>query len=677
MPRAQLPLLAAAVYAALHAGVAVAQTAAPAPDDLSEVIVKGQALHPEDSAFSATVLDGPEIRELARSNTDQLFREVPGMAVRDFQLAGVASAIVIRGFGNGGHGGDLGAVIDGISLNEAMSHADGYVDLNVVTPLEIDGFTVYKGPISALYGNFNRGGLVAIETRKTGDYREADLAAGSFGTVDAQGAYGVGFGDRQQVNLAAQLFRSDGFRPQSDTKRGTFSGRWGFQLGSSAQAALSARYHHSDSNSASYLLRSQFLADRDGIDPRVQNDGADKDFLTVRGDLNFSLSPTLKLLTYAYTTQQDFTRWYTRPVSLTTWRQREESYDRAVYGVGTSLNGEWSLSMTTLKYVAGVESLRESTEYEFYDGLNRRQRVSAALNNRDTSLNSLSAFAEVQAPLHPLAQLSLGLRADTFTGGCKLRGPETGTDPCGSLNDPEHVSPKLGLRSQVAPWLQLRGSWAEGFALPNNFVKYSVGGQPLNENVFRQTEVGARLAPSELFDLDVAAYRLTSTGEVRTVMPGVFENFGSTLRRGLEASASWKPIESLRFRAVYGATQTRVTVNADATLLNKRIPTVPVNTSTLEAFYAPTGGFGLDAAYRFVGGYFIDALNTARAESFSLLDLGASYRGTGAIPYRAYLRVENVSDRRYATSELFFSGNQRAVAPGAPRSFRIGVQVNL
>ncbi|RYG80254.1 TonB-dependent receptor, partial [bacterium] len=505
------------------ASAVFAQAAAPAPEALSEVIVKGQALRPEDSVFSATSLDGVEIRDLARSNTDQLFREVPGMAVRDFQLAGVASAIVIRGFGNGGHGGDLGAVIDGISLNEAMSHADGYVDLNVVTPLEIEGFTVYKGPISALYGNFNRGGLVAIETRKTGTYREADAAVGSFGTVDLQAALGTGIGDRQQLNLAAQLFGSDGFRPQSQTRRGTLSGRYGVELSPAVQLALSGRYHHADSDSASYLLRSQFLVDRDGIDPRVQNDGADKDFLTVRGDVNVALTPDLKLLTYVYTTQQDFTRWYTRPVSATTWRQREESYDRSVFGIGTSLNGERSVASTTLKYVAGVETLRESTDYAFYDGLNRRQRVAAALNDRDTRLDSLSAFAEIQAPLHPLAQLSAGLRADRFTGGCERLGPETGSDPCDSLNDPKHVSPKFGMRSQWAPWLQMRASWAEGFALPNNFVKYSVGGQPLGENVFRQTEIGARIAPSDAFDLDIAAYRLLSTGEVRTVAPGQFE----------------------------------------------------------------------------------------------------------------------------------------------------------
>ena len=47
------------------------------------------------------------------------------MPVRDFGLGGVANSIITRGFGNGGQGGDLGAVMGGIPLNEAMSHGDG------------------------------------------------------------------------------------------------------------------------------------------------------------------------------------------------------------------------------------------------------------------------------------------------------------------------------------------------------------------------------------------------------------------------------------------------------------------------------------------------------------------------------------------------------------------------
>lgn len=654
---------------------AVAETS-PGDASIDEVIVKGQLLRPDDSAFSATVLDNATIRAQALPDVDDLFRFVPGMVVRDLQLGSVASNIVIRGFGSGGHGGDLGAVIDGIPLNEAMSHADGYVDLNAVVPLEIESFTVFKGPVSALYGNYNRGGLVDIQTRKTGDYAETDLGLGSYDTTDLQAAYGAKLGETQQVNFAGQLFSTDSYRPQSETKRGTFSGRWSANVTPALQVALSSRYLQSESDSASYLTAAQFESNPSGIDPNTQNDGADKEFLTVRGDVNYQIDSDLKLLTFAYATQQDFTRWFSRPVSTTAWRQREETYDRSVFGAGTSLNAITALASIPVSYVAGVETFRESTEYKFFDGLDRRRRVNPAQSNRETELNSVSAFAEARVNVHPLAQLSLGVRADRFTGGCELRGAETGTDPCGSLNKAEHASPKLGVHSQVTDWLQLRASWAEGFALPNGFVKYALGGQPLNENIFRQTEIGARFVAAEAFEFDVAGYRLKSTGEVRTVAPGVFENYGATLREGIEASARWMPIESFELRAVYGLTDTEVEQNADARLLGLSVPGVPETSGSLEATYRPFTDWSVNAFWRYVGEYEVDALNTVQAESYDLLDLGVSYTHRGERNYRMYARLDNVTDEKYATS-VSVIGGQSLFAPGAPRTVRAGIQFDF
>lgn len=643
---------------------------------IDEVVVKGQLLRPDDSAFSATVLDNVAIREQGLADVDDLFRLVPGMVVRDLQLGSVASNIVIRGFGSGGHGGDLGAVIDGIPLNEAMSHADGYVDLNAVVPLEIESFTVFKGPVSALYGNYNRGGLVDIQTRKSGDYAETDLSLGSYDTMDLQAAYGAKLGDNQQINLAGQLFSTDSYRPQSETQRGTFSGRWSANLTPALQLALSSRYLQSESDSASYLTQSQFLSNPRGIDPNTQNDGADKEFLTVRGDVNYQISNDLKLLTFAYTTQQDFTRWFSRPVSATAWRQREETYDRSVFGAGTSLNGVSTLASLPVSYIAGVETFRESTEYKFFDGLDRRRRVNPAQSNRETELNSTSAFAEARATVHPLAHVSLGLRADRFTGGCELRGSETGTDPCGALNQAEHVSPKVGLHSHVTDWLQLRASWAEGFALPNGFVKYAVGGQPLDENVFRQTEIGMRIAAAETFEFDIAGYRMKSTGEVRTVAPGVYENYGATLREGIEASARWMPVESFELSAVYGVTDTEVEENGDARLLGLSVPGVPETSGSLEATFRPFADWSVNAFWRYVGEYEVDALNTLQAENYDLLDLGVSYTHRGERNYRVYARLDNLTDEKYATS-VSVIGGQLLFAPGAPRTVRAGIQFDF
>src|SRR5690606_29494823 len=204
----------------------------------------------------------------------------------------------------------------------------------------------------------------------------------------------------------------------------------------------------------------------------------------------------------------------------------------------------------------------------------------------------------------------LGLRADRFTGGCELQGPETGNDPCGALNQAEHVSPKVGLTSQVADWLQLRASWAEGFALPNGFGKYSVGGQPLDETVFRQTEIGMRFAATKAFDLDIAGYRLKSTGEVRNVSPGVYENHGATLREGIEASARWMPVKSFDLSVVYGMTDTKVRQNADARLLGLAIAGVPEHSGSVEANLRPFADWSINAFWRYVGEYEVDALNT-------------------------------------------------------------------
>lgn len=669
-------VLRCAVACALSAVSTGALAETQPADAIDEVVVKGQLLRAEDSAFSATVLDTAAIREQGMADVDELFRFVPGMVVRDLQLGSVASNIVIRGFGSGGHGGDLGAVIDGIPLNEAMSHADGYVDLNAVVPLEIESFSVFKGPVSALYGNYNRGGLVDIQTRKSGDYAETDLSLGSYDTVDLQAAYGAGLGESQQINLAGQLFRTDSYRPQSETQRGTFSGRWSADVTPALQVALSSRYLQSESDSASYLTEEQFRADPRGIDPQTQNDGADKEFLTVRGDVNYQINDELKLLTFAYTTQQDFTRWFSRPVSATAWRQREETYDRSVFGAGTSLNGVTALASVPVSYIAGIETFRESTDYKFFDGLERRRRIQPAQADRETDLNSISAFTEVRASVHPLAQLSVGVRADRFTGGCELRGPETGTDPCGALNQAEHVSPKLGVTSQVTDWMQLRASWAEGFALPNGFVKYAIGGQPLDENVFRQTEVGVRLTAANVFEFDIAGYRLKSTGEVRTVSPGVYENFGATLREGVEASARWTPIESFELSAVYGMTDTKVEQSADARLLGLAVAGVPENSGSLEATFRPFADWSFNAFWRYVGEYEVDALNTLQAENYDLLDIGVSYTRRGERSYRVYARLDNVTDEKYSTS-VSVIGGQLLFAPGMPRSVRAGIQFDF
>ena len=640
-----------------------------------EIVVKGEALRGGALGFSPFTITPAEIRERRVPKIEDLLRDVPGVNVRDFGLAGVANAISIRGFANGGHGGDLGIVLDGIPLNEANSHADGYVDLSVIVPLEVGGFTVFRGPVSALYGNFNRGGLIAIESRKRGDYAEADLSFGSCNTADAQGALGVAIGDRQQVNAAAQFFRTDGFRPQSRLDRGTAALRYAAQLTSALDLALSGRFHAQGGDSASYLTAAQFAADPYGIDPRVQNDGSEKRFGTARLDLNYTVAPDLRLLNFLYGTRQDFTRWFTRPVSPTVWRQREESYDRRVGGAGTSLNGSFALGERRAAFVAGIEGFSETTAFQFYDGVANRRRVNPALNDRETTLRSISAFAEANVPLHRLADLSLGIRYDRFTGDCERLGPETGSDPCGRLDGIDNFSPKAALRVRPLSWLEVRGSYAEGFALPGGFTKFAPGAQALDPNRLRQYELGARIAPAAGLEIDVVGFRLDSDDEFRTVAPGIFENFGETRREGLELSARYDLDERVELRAVYAYIDTEIKANASPALVGRRVPGASDHSATVSAAVRPIPPLRLNAAWRHVGRYAVDAPNTRFSRPYDLLDLGASY-DVAPSRLRLFVNIENATYATYA-STVFLIAGQELIAPGAPRSVRAGIQAGF
>lgn len=671
-------IAAAALLALAAIPQAGAQTSSPAPapaPGLQAVEVKGQAARGGAAAYSTTELEAQDVADAHVSQVQDLLRKVSGMNVSNYQLSGVGDAIVLRGFGGGGHGGDVGVVLDGIPLNEAMSHADGYVDLNVIVPLEIERLAVYKGPVSALYGNFNRAGLIAIDTRKQGEYRQVDLGLASHGTLDAQAALGLKLGEGEFLNLAAQHHRSDGFRAQSASQRSTASLRWSRQLTSRLELALSARLHHAEGDSPGYVTAAQFATGPYGKDPRAMNDGARKNFATLRADTRYALAPELSWLAFAYTTRQSFTRWFSRPANAALWRQREESYERTVLGAGTSLNGRHATALTPLHWVAGLETFRESTDYLYHDGLLQRQRTAAAINDRDSRLNSLSAYAEVDAPMHRLLQLSAGLRWDRFTGGCARNGPETGADPCGPLARSAHASPKLGLRSQVAPGLLLRASWSEGFALASNFAKYALGAQRLEPNIFRQTEVGAQFKPVPGVVLDVAAYRLQSTQEIRNTAPGVYENYGATRRTGVEASALWAVRKDLDLELAWGSARSRVTENGNPDLVGRQVAGVPRHTATATLAWRPAQRWQGTLTWRRVGRYAVNADNSVAYGGYATWDLGLGYTLPGTRS-RLYAQVSNLADKAYATSSSVIGGTT-LFAPGAPRSLKLGVQADF
>ncbi|MBN9411143.1 MAG: TonB-dependent receptor [Burkholderiales bacterium] len=678
--------------------------------ELEAVTVKGEAVTASrDQPYSMQAFGREEFRERQVTQPEQLFREVPGMEVRGLGYGGVANSITLRGFSGGGHGGDIGFVIDGIPLNEASSHADGYADLNVLVPLELSSMKVYRGPVSALYGNYNRAGVVAFDSRKGGRYRDLDLKLGDHGTLDLQGAFGAHAGAEGggvTLNGAVQLYRTDSWREQSGNQRGTVALRGAMQLAPGTQLALSTRLHTGSADTASVITQAQFdnreLYARKN--PNVQNDSSDKNFATLRADLSHTITPELKLLAFAYGTQQDFRRSFTRLTNAATWQQREEAYDRDVLGAGLNLNGSHRLADRPLNWVAGIERYSEDTHYTYADalanGVFTPTTTTAGVAGGSGTLDRLlatrtdSLFAQGEWALHPLLRPSLGVRHDHVGGGCEVRGLETRTGASAQCNDMQdfHVTtPKVGVRSTWLPGVvEARASVAEGFALPGDAAKFTAG-LAVQPTTFRQRELGLTFTPGESWLIDVAHFRTDSRDEVALADPATltYANVGSTRRQGLEAEIRFMPSDMLEFTAALARVRTEVLASLPTTpwLVGSEITGVPRYLATFTATVRPAAGFAVTAIARSLGRYAISQPSATTPAAYyggyRTIDLMASHdvRGNAASPLgaksqRYYVQVGNLTDRRYATS-AGITGGTRTYNPGAPRSITLGTSLQF
>ena len=718
LPSARRPI--AAAIALTIAGVAYAQAATQAGQaprqetsvaavdtandktvTLDNVIIKGQAISSSaQQPFSVKTFDKEEFRDRQVRQVEQLYREVPGMEVRGLGYGNVANSITLRSFAGGGHGSDIGFVVDGLPLNEASSHADGYADVGVLIPLEIATMSVFKGPVSALYGNFNRAGLIAIETRKGGRYSEFDIGVGSYRTADVQGAFGGQVGGAT-VNLAAQVYRTDGYRPHSDSERGTFAGRAAFNLSTDTQLAVATRLYNGQSNTASIITKAQF-DNRDrffDLDSHVQNDSTNKVFKTLRADLSHRINSELKALAFVYGTQQTFRRSFTRLTNATTWQQREEAYDRGVQGFGVNLNGEHKPFGTTLKWVVGAERYQEKTLYKYADALNNGAFTATTLTsgmsggvgtlNRNLRNEFSSLFGQAEWQLLSLFKPTLGVRYDSVTGRCDKAGVETRTGPSAQCFEQPRFNistPKLGVRST---WIQsvfdTRASVSEGFALPSDAAKFTAG-LKVDPTKFRQTEIGATFRPYPDLYVDIAGFRIDSRDEIALVVPATltYANIGKTRRQGVEAELRYMPAPWLELSAALASFRTKVVESLPTTpfLVGSQLIGVARHLVTVVAAVKPMDALTLPATGRSVGRYAISqpsaTVQPLFYDGYKTLDLMATYdfNNSSAAKRSLYLQVANATDRRYATSAGLTAGS-RTYNPAPPRTFMVGASMNF
>ena len=649
---------------------------------LDEIVVKGDAFRPQDAAATADVVSQVEIQHSVVADPLTLIERVPGMDVGGYNQGGTANFFRMRGFGGGGHGSDVAIQIDGIPLNEAEGHDDGYANVDVIVPLEIDRLVAYKGPSSALYGNFARGGTLAYSTRHGGEYRDLQLSGGAFGTLDAQLALGQGIGLGRslgplQTNLAFQFYSTNGFADNSRYVRGNVSGRLAYQIDARTDVTLALRGHSSEFGAPGYIDMPQFesgdLRFRQSVN--AENDGGRRTFYAERLGVNRTLSENLRLLAFGYAVQQDFVRFakfYYAPGG-----QRGDFNERRVYGTGASLNGVARPGGIRALYVVGAEFFSEATDQERFASANRV--LGAKTQDRNFLFNTAAAYAQVDLSPSPYFRPSLAVRLDNFTG--HFDDADDGSAERRPLDNLSHVSPKVGIRSTVLPGLDLRTSASNGYALPSGTDKYDATFNVDPVEIW-QYELGASYAVGRMVDLDLVGFLLDTSGEILESPPGsgLFENVGKTRRRGVEASATARPLAGLELRAAGAVIDTEIRDNPDPALVGLEITSVPDYSFDLVADYTSPARVGGRVRVHRVGPYQTASDNSRQYGGYTVADLQVFY-DVAAGPLRRgrlFGRVDNLFDASYA-GFISYNPGQGAflIAPGAPRNVSLGLSVGL
>lgn len=232
------------------------------------------------------------------------------------------------------------------------------------------------------------------------------------------------------------------------------------------------------------------------------------------------------------------------------------------------------------------------------------------------------------------------------------------------------------IRSRVSDTIELRVNWSEGFALPNGWIKYQAESINLDPVVFRQSELGMSWTPDTSFDFDIAVYESKSNGEIRTVAPGVFENYGATERSGIETTLNWRPRKSVSLLAIYGFTDSEVLRNGDPALVGNQIGGVPEYSGTIRAQWNPDTHWQATLNWRLVGSWAITTQNTLYSDSYNYLDMGVSYTWDSERSWKLYGKLENLTDKHYAPYHATMSGLEM-FSSGTPRQFRIGLHASF
>ncbi|MDN3920782.1 TonB-dependent receptor family protein [Roseateles violae] len=707
--------LAAALSALLGAWPAAAQQqeqqqAGAAPTVLAPVVIT--ATRTEAQAFDVPAaisrIGAAEVREgHALINISESLALVPGLLARDRQNYAQDVQIAVRGFGARSSFGIRGVrlYVDGIPA----TLPDGQGQISNVELGAVGRIEVLRGPFSALYGN-SSGGVIQVFSEEGTPPPSLGITAlaGSDGTWrlggQASGAQGPGFA----YNLSASRFHTDGYRDHSAAERSLGNAK--LTLRSDADTRLTVLANSlalPEAQDPLGLSRAQAEANPRGVDPSAISFNTRKSVNQTQLGLVFErrLDAANVLQATGYGGHRGTEQFQAIPVAA----QVSPLSPGGVIDLSRDYKGldlRWTWKSRLLdgpfSLVGGLayDQLEEHRRgYQNFVGTTLGVRGALRRDERN-DVDNFDQYLQAQWQIAPQWSLSAGLRhsqIDFRSRDAYIVG--TNPDDSGSA-DYSATLPVLGLMYALSSEVHLYATAGRGFETPTlNELAYRSGGATgmnfgLQASRSGSVEAGVKTQWAGWGEASLALFRTDTENEIVTQTNtggrSTFQNAGATRRSGLElawAASYWQHLRlqlaATALKAEYREAFQTCTASPCATpnvtvAAGNSLPGIARGSLFAGLGWAPPLGWRGGLELRALSKVYVNDANSDAAAGYAAVAAQLGYAAQlGAWELNAFVRGDNLFDRRYIGSVIVNEGNSRFFEPAPGRSWIASASATL
>ena len=625
---------------------------------------------------------------------------IPGVLARDRQNLAQDTQLSIRGFGARSTFGVRGVrvLVDGVPA----TMPDGQGQLSHASLLGAERIEVLRGPFSALYGN-SSGGVLQVHTAQgqEGEPWRLRLNAGDDNTPSV-GAHLRGVQGPVDYNIAANHFRTDGWRDHSAARRESLNARLGTAVGEDRLELLVNYLDAPNAQDPLGLTRAQVAADprqatsvahQYNTRKSVRQSQAGLVYSGQRDDHRFRLT--------GYAGQREVTQFLAIPPGP----QANPLHAGGVIGLDGDFGGldaRWGwngeLAGRALDVTAGVNADRQRqhrTGHENFvgDALGVRGRLRR--DQRDT-VSNVDQFVQAWWQWSPRWSLLAGARHSSV----RFRSEDhyivgRNPDDSGSRRY-QATTPVAGVSFEVTPQWRLHAAVGRGFETPTfNELGYRADGQAglalgLSAARSRNVEIGSKWQAQDGRRLEVSLFRADTDDELavasNTNGRSTYRNIGRTRRQGAELSWHQPLAQALDLQVAWTWLQAEVrsaylacagsgcAVPDTLVSAGSRLPGVPRQQAFARLEWQPRDWLWA-AEVTGSSDTVVNDLATERAPGYAVMNVEAARRWTlRGGDLRVFARVDNLLEQAYIGSVIVNDGNGRYYEPGPDRRGSLGVQ---